>query len=426
MGPPFFVYLKYFSPWMLLRGLSHAAVSSMREGSVLTTLIPHCRPLSPAPITYYYSTHEETGSCTAVHEDLTARMLTESEVRPCEALASRVMGTLALLHGRFMVPVTTDAASTRNTSPPRHHEEPTNFPVDRDQLPEYERILRGTLVHPMIFFSQWQSQLDITVSTTVEDGAAKEAFLAKQQAAGKKGMYTPPPPASAEAAKFGVFFPEEALRQLYHCEIPNLVVAGGSQMDSGLVDPNLLSFASQRGARSGDEGPDDEEPPAPSPIVLSGVSQLGHRSSSAPIWTATKAQSLTLIHGSLHSTQHIAVSRNAKGQRPSCLLLDWKHAGIGPAEVDILDVMCSCLTEQERGDATVLRRLLNEYSGWLSDIYGAKRSVLSLMLSCRDVARLRSYSKTRSEGFVWGAVHKRAMIAIANTLELAICAEASS
>lgn len=374
---PFFVYGKLFSPYLALHGVVHEPSEYMRESAVLNHLLPLCHP-SPAPLTYYYSCHEELGSSCSMMEDLSARMVTSAAPHPSSsdenvALAKRVMQSLALFHGKWL------AAGEEGD--------------DRR-----ERELKSSLVHPMVFFTRWKDWLDPTLSTATEDEAAKAECEEVAKATGRRSTYVAQLPASHDAAAFGPFFPEEALCTLYGApSLPSVVVEASS-------------------TTKGDSSVDPDASPPTSP------SQLSRRTSAPPTWQPTGVSSLSLIHGSLHETAHIVFLKDAR-QMPNCILLDWKHSGIGPVEIDVVDALMTLLPVEAFSSRATMMGLLEEYCECLSIFHGVKRCPSTLLSNCRDISRLRCYAKTRSEGFEWGATKKREMIAVVNALSTACCAE---
>lgn len=385
MGPPFFVYVRLFTPSMILRGVDHDASQYMKESAVTTMLLPLCQP-SPAPIVYYSNANEETGSSCTVMEDVTPKWLSH-DVPQGEATAKRVVLTLALLHGTFMSKQCLGDDDTDDVIEISVRGSDGCDVVTL--LSKHERDLRTALVHPMIFFADWKRNLELTIDTTQEDEADRRELEAAADKAGKKFIYVRKPPASDDVQKFGPFFAEEALRQVYDCPIPSLVVE--------VPHDATLSFASTHSAD------------------VTTMSQLHQRSSAAPTWTATKKSSLSLIHGALHDNRHALFVRDHRAV-PSCLLVDWKHCGIGPIEVDLIDVCLKYLTNDELKSKDVLVRVVEEYCDCLRMFRDVVRTPRDILRSMRDISRLQVYSKTRGEGFAWGCTRKRLTIAFANTL----------
>jgi hypothetical protein len=385
---PFFVYGKLFSPYFALVGVDRDLTRYMRESVVLTQLLPTCHP-SPAPMTYYYGFHEESGSSCSIMEDLTARASTttiapvtgSSATSSAETiqLCKRAMQSLALFHGKWMVE--TDCAA-------------------RDDNPRQKDLARA-LVHPMVFFSRWKEALDQTLNTEVEDASAKAACDAVAAESGRRSTYIAQLPVSHDASAFGLFFAEEALRAVYNApSLPSLVIQAGSTLHADCA-PNRPDTAQPSSAAPADE--------AVSP------SQLSHRASAPPEWHPSWTSSVSLIHGALHETAHVVFLKDAR-QTPSCVFLDWKNSGIGPVEIDIIDVCSSLLSAGELANPTTMLGLFAEYCACLDVFHGVKRDAVRMLLSCRDISRLRCYTKSKCEGFEWGATTKREMVKVALAL----------
>ncbi|CUG90638.1 Hypothetical protein, putative [Bodo saltans] len=390
---PFFVYGKLFSPYFALVGVDRDLTRYMRESTVLTQLLPLCHP-SPAPIAYYYGFHEESGSSCSILEDLTSRVSTGVIATPTRnagggqdnttssenvQLVKRAMQSLALFHGQWMVasPSTLPHSSSNNNSDSK------------------QKDLYSALVHPMVFFSRWKEALDQTLSTEMEDNAAKTACEAVAAESGKRSTYVAQLPASHEASAFGLFLAEEALRAVYDApSLPSLVIQAGSTLHSHGTEESSDTLASNE---------------AVSPSLLS------QRTSVAPEWHATWASSISLIHGALHDVTHLAFLKDAR-HTPNCMFLDWKDSGIGPVEIDLVDVCVSLLTLADLSNPTTMHGLLEEYCACLEVFHGVKRDAHQMLLSCRDISRLRCYTKTKLEGYEWGASTKREMVGVATAL----------
>jgi hypothetical protein len=96
--------------------------------------------------------------------------------------------------------------------------------------------------------------------------------------------------------------------------------------------------------------------------------------------------SLTLIHGNLQ-LDHLRMTHDAR-QSPNCFLLDWKSCGIGPREVDILQVL-RLFVPHEKVTPELIGTLLSRYCDSYNIFYPeAKLSVTDLKKSTASMAEL--------------------------------------
>jgi hypothetical protein len=349
---------------MILRGVPPMLETKMREAAAYD-LLPLCNPMV-APICYHISSHEESGSYSAVFEDLTNRMIPIESIRPCEGLCKRVLQSLAAVHGRFLQPDAERVAAPTSTTSRSSKKVWAGGADAEPMLTQREKLLRGSLLHQLVFFSMWQSF----------------------------GLL----PANHRG-------PEQSSGQLSAIDVLEDVF--GVEADSD--NPALSRFASTLHTSEHEQ-----------PVTLYDEAPVS-KTFTSPI--AVNSTSLTLIHGAV-TLDHVAVMDDSRGV-PSCYLLDWKHCGIGPLEVDIVHSLLTFLMPEERLNIDVLLRILSEYVECLGVFYGVRRDVLSLLGSVRDVGRVLMLSRTRAEGFGWGiTVAKRDLEALMRVLDQCFSEEA--
>lgn len=120
---------------------------------------------------------------------------------------------------------------------------------------------------------------------------------------------------------------------------------------------------------------------------------------------------VTLLHGSLSSPEHYGFLLDTRAM-PSCLLFDWKQAGIGPAGVDLCDVLVLFLTSEELSNKEIIDECLTQYVETMAVMCGVDRNAQELAKEVRAVLLLRCFTRTRAEGFAWGAERKRPLVAL--------------
>ena len=403
---PHILYCKISPPYLALY-CQRPTDGYMREASAYR-LLHHCRVPQVAPVCYYSHFHPVTGSYAVVLESLDVYVQYRgtvvetypktkanfdggdgkliSSVRDTLSDAIKVIRALASLHGTFLSPPEKSAldVSDEEDAPPHGMLTAKRSP-NKSFVHKNRRLLREHMLHERVFAERWcamlhDDELKVAVRTlysTCRLDPVKQPRSVKTGSESRADSSAVTRTCAVNHQANETHRAAAIMKQnlSYHPQ-PN---PWHSLQQHGSSEPSLLVRDINK-VVSTDEAIDVEQF-TDSDFVTS-VDAKGSRSR------------ITLIHGRLCS-QHILVHPDPR-HVPGALLLDWKYCGLGPLEVDLVQLYLSLPVRKYR--IAWLPTLLREYCEHLNIAFHIfDITPLQLLCCMRDVCLLLA----SSDGFEW-------------------------